>query len=431
MHFAQILYPMGSLQFPSQLIYPTSLNSNPTCILGNSPVCSKENVTFPNICVLLLTGQEKKSDGWCQTQQNIQLNEITYKIPNNGFLNANEMADPHSPCACNSAYNPVCGNNGVTYASRCRLDCSNVALSHNGPCNYTNWKESPHFNCPCNYEFSPVCGKDGSTYENECAISCGFQAVSYEGACRNPCNCTNVYKPVCSKKKENFTNVCKMKCANQELWKAGKCPDSKPDHCSHCDGLKSPVCGSNGVTYDNNCYLGCAGVIKYNDGICPDDNSYQSSQNSIPSCFDCKNVYLPVCGTGNVTYDNACKARCKGVSILYKGKCLKNSIYNNSNCSEGSTPVCGTDGRTYQNKCEANLKKIKILYNKPCPMRNPIQCQHLCGNSLNHPVCGKDGRTYANECVAKCSRVPVKSYEKCKELNSTNYPSTFDYPEKK
>ena len=411
-------------------IYPVQVGNAPSCILGRDPVCSTDKVTFPNICVLLLTGRKKASNGWCAQETIIKVNTVSYKTPNNGYLTANQNSDPNSPCACNSAYNPTCGNNGVTYASRCRMECANVALSHNGPCNYFNWLESPHFNCPCDYQFAPVCGQDGSTYENTCAIKCGHQAIKHEGACLNPCNCTNTYKPLCSKKGKTFQNRCMMKCEEHVFYKKGKCPDKKPAHCSHCEGLKSPACGTNGITYDNDCYLRCAGVEKYQAGVCPGDDSYQGSVGAIPSCNTCKNVNLPVCGNDGVSYQNACKARCKGMSIEYKGKCLSNNDtkLNQCGCPAAVSPVCGRDGRTYTNSCEAQCKNIGILYNNACAPVNPNYCSHLCGNSPGAPVCGKDFKTYLNECVAsRCMRVPIREFKTCEPLNSANYPHSFAY----
>jgi len=414
---------------PSGIPYPVAPQAQPHCLLGQTPVCSTDDQTYPNICVMLLLGKQKKSDGWCpEPVIQTTITTISYKSPNNGYLTANQNADPNSPCPCNSVYNPVCGNNGVSYASRCRLECANVALSHEGPCNYFNWAESPHYNCPCDYEFSPVCGQDGSTYENVCTIKCGHQMVKHEGACMNPCNCTNVYKPVCSKNNKTFQNACMMKCEGQEFWKKGKCAERKAAHCSHCEGLNAPVCGSNGITYDNQCYLQCSGAQKYSAGICPGDESYEGASGALPNCNTCRNVTLPVCGADSNSYQNACKARCKGVSIAYKGKCLGNNSVNKCGCSQKSDPVCGRDGRTYKNACEAGCKNIDILYNSACRDINPNYCSHLCGNTASKPVCGKDWKTYRNECIAsQCMRIPVREYRACEMLEDRNFPSTFEY----
>ena len=245
----------------------------------------------------------------------------------------------------------------------------------------------------------------------------------------NPCNCTNVYKPVCSKDMKTFQNRCMMKCEKQVLWKKGKCPDRKPAHCSQCEGLNAPICGTNGITYDNQCYLSCAGSQKYADGICPGDDSYEGAKGTLPLCSSCKNVNLPVCGADNNSYQNACKARCKGVSIAYKGKCLTNNHTNKCGCQAGGNPVCGRDGRTYSNACEARCKKIGILYNSGCRVISPNYCSHLCGNAPDSLVCGEDWKTYRNECVAsKCMRIPIREFKACPHLNDDNFPLTFEHP---
>ena len=102
------------------LILPIGNTSQPVCLLGKSAVCGSDDKTYPNICVMLLLGQTKKSDGWCpEPVIETTITTISYKTPNNGYLTATQNADPNSPCPCNSAYNPVCGNNGVSYGSRC------------------------------------------------------------------------------------------------------------------------------------------------------------------------------------------------------------------------------------------------------------------------------------------------------------------------
>ena len=410
---------------------PINQNSSPFCFLGKSPVCSTDNITFPNICVLLLLGKTKESEGWCKPTTSItKISVLTFKTPNNGFLTSTQKSHSTSLYPCNSAYNPVCGNNGVTYASRCRLDCAKVKFARPGPCGYQNWLESPHFNCPCQYEFDPVCGKDGSTYENECALRCGHQSLNYKGACRLPCNCSNVYKPVCSKQHKTFKNRCLLKCQKHEFFKKGKCPDRKPKYCSHCEGLDSPVCGVNGLTYDNKCYLRCVGVEFYGDGVCPDDTGYSKNQSNLPSCFSCKKVKLPVCAKDNKTYDNACLARCKGLNIQYKGKCLAGSQDSNGKCecSYKKDEVCGTDGRTYANKCEAKCQKIRVFSRSACQPGNPQYCSFICKHFSGYPVCGKDFKTYLNECIAsRCLRIPIKSFNICEPLDSFNHPNEFDY----
>jgi len=167
----------------------------------------------------------------------------------------------------------------------------------------------------------------------------------------------------------------------------------------------------------------------YNEGICPNDESYEGSKKKLPNCNTCRNIFLPVCGADENTYDSACKARCKGIAIKYKGKCLRgNKGKNKCGCGPNEDLVCGRDGRTYKNACEAKCKNISVMYNSACRPENPNYCGHLCGNAQISPVCGKDWKTYANECVAsKCMKIPVRNFESCPSLHDENYPLTFEY----
>jgi coxsackievirus/adenovirus receptor len=426
-----------SPQYVSSQLYPIPSLSTPFCILGSNPVCGADDQTYPNPCILLLLGVSKKSDGWCpEPVITTTVTTISYKTPNNGYLTVNQSSDPNEPCACNSVYNPVCGSNGVTYASRCRLECSNVNINHSGPCNYFNWAESPHFNCPCPYEFEPVCAGDGATYENQCAMRCAHQSIKSEGACQNPCNCTNTYKPLCAQNGKTYRNLCLLKCDKQEVFSSGKCPDRKPSRCSYCEGIVNPVCSTNGLTYENHCYMRCSGSSIYSLGICPNDVAYDNSlsPSSRPLCNTCRPVVLPVCGADKHSYQNACMARCKGIKIQYRGKCLTenrestNKLRFGCRCSNEVKPVCGVDGRTYQNACFANCFKIRVHYQTTCRPENPSYCFQLCKNFKGPIVCGKNMISYHNECIMTgCMRIPLFQSKPCDALNSSNHPGQFSY----
>lgn len=57
----------------------------PYCIFGNEPVCSTENETFANKCVLMLLGQRLKTKGWCETKISTEITIVSDKNSTNGY----------------------------------------------------------------------------------------------------------------------------------------------------------------------------------------------------------------------------------------------------------------------------------------------------------------------------------------------------------
>jgi coxsackievirus/adenovirus receptor len=62
----------------------------------------------------------------------------------------------------------VCGQDGITYPSKCDMECFGVKLAHKGECEKEGDASSTPEDggCACYTLYDPVCGVNNKTYGN-------------------------------------------------------------------------------------------------------------------------------------------------------------------------------------------------------------------------------------------------------------------------
>jgi hypothetical protein len=231
-------------------------------------------------------------------------------------------------------------------------------------------------------------------------------------------------------------------------------PDVPPDVVPDILPDGGPFCTSDGE---------CAGVefCEFEEGAC---GGYGTCMPR--GMGPCPEIYSPVCGCDNVTYDNDCFRQSAGVSVLHDGPCGTTGCYPGDpyrvcrdyeycegpagvcdlegptgwcaprpeGCDDVWDPVCGCDGNTYSNDCGRQMAGVWLDHRGDCgsicqPGDPYGQCDEgeFCEGAegqcdimgvagwcqvpdtscgwLYDPVCGCDGRTYANDCERQAADV--------------------------
>mmetsp|Transcript_25393 Transcript_25393/g.39868 ORF Transcript_25393/g.39868 Transcript_25393/m.39868 type:complete len:292 (+) Transcript_25393:67-942(+) len=98
---------------------------------------------------------------------------------------------------CIEIYDPVCGDDGITYSNDCKAGLANVAVAYKGECKKPLTTTAPESESSttttteptafaCTEQYDPVCGEDGKTYSNDCKAGIANVVIAYKGECKKP-----------------------------------------------------------------------------------------------------------------------------------------------------------------------------------------------------------------------------------------------------
>jgi len=141
------------------------------CIANDPSVCDDDEVMHENACLTLCDAEGGCPDGTgcggCVGDPSCPECDVCLMVC---------MPVPGPGLDCPAVWEPVCGEDGLTYGNECEAGAAGVGIVAEGEC-------PDEADCLCAQVYAPVCGADGETYGNACMAECQGMSVRHEGEC--------------------------------------------------------------------------------------------------------------------------------------------------------------------------------------------------------------------------------------------------------
>ncbi|XP_072174629.1 agrin-like [Diadema setosum] len=407
------------------------------------PVCGSDGIDYPSACALRRAA--------CETQRDLHISSIGYcescdsVVCTHGAFCLMTENGPTCTCSdrCQPINLPVCGSDGQTYASECKLHvmmCNtkkNISVASYGTCDECVGVECDveRYNQICNQgmcvcqdacppgraDEDKVCGSDSRTYESVCHL----KAV----ACRQESNLTIDYYGPC----DEFSG------SGSEISGSGELPMDISDLCDetscsfggvcrplsvdtyecvckfNCPAVRLPVCGSDGVTYGNDCQMREAAceqqvaIVMDQVGTCEDvemepcDGDTPLTQEGSSDPYTCQESNGGEdCPSGSYchihprgVFSSSC---CLSTDQMSQPSCAKSTY---GCCPDNQTEALGENNEGCPSVCDCHPLGSYSLFCEPvsqqCPCKPGVggkkcdRCEpgfyHFLGLSSNDPGC--------------------------------------------